>query len=62
MAKGLDMVREVGKSATPVILGAILIQTPTLLAPIPEIAHLVGGWALVVTGVLDLLKQFGIMK
>lgn len=55
--KGLELVRDIGKSITPIVVGFLL--TGGIVA-LPVLGGLnVGlGWAMIIVGVLDLVNSF----
>jgi|TARA_Y100000034_G_scaffold114936_1_gene151539 hypothetical protein len=56
--KGLDTVRKVGGSVTPIVVGSLLINGTVALAVIGAQGNLILGWAMVAVGVLDLINSF----
>jgi len=56
--KGLDTIRSLGKSVTPIVVGSLLIGGTVSLAVIGAQGNLILGWAMVGVGILDLVNSF----
>ena len=55
--KGLDMVRDLGKSITPIVVGTLFVQGTVALPALGQ-GNVFLGWALALVGVLDLIGNF----
>jgi|TARA_Y100000310_G_scaffold312884_1_gene360658 hypothetical protein len=56
--KGLDLVRDIGKGVTPIVIGSLLVGGTVALAVIGDNGNLILGWAMIGIGVLDLIGNF----
>lgn len=56
--KGMELVRDIGKSITPIVIGSLLIGGTVALAIIGDNGNLILGWAMIGVGVLDLINNF----
>lgn len=57
MAKGIQLVRDIGKGVTPIVVGFLLTGGAVALPALGQL-NVWLGWAMVAVGVLDLVASF----